>query len=176
MEYFNLLDTPLWNYHTSFIKTSDSGDIQVDLGGNQSRWLITHMFITGGFLLSGTSFSMDVSLVDYGLDGTAQKIPYHYFADGETFTAGTSGSYHYIQFPMAPVFPVTGKLKGAYPPTSNLVIVPNGDTLRIKASGMEIGDLFTVIIKAYTRHKIPELIVTTTGGSTNVIEYTSYLR
>lgn len=177
MEYFNLLDTPVWNYDSTFIKTDSGGEIQVDIGGNQSRWIIAHMFIAGGFLLSGTSFNFDAHLVDYGIDGVASKIPYNIFADGEQFTAATANTTYYLQYPMTPNVPVSGKHKGAHPTTSNLVLVPNGDTLRLHATNMDIGDFFRVIIKAYTRHKIPDITVTTIGGgSTNVIEYHSYLR
>ncbi len=177
MEYFNLLDTPVWNYDSKFTKTSSGGGIRVELGGDQNRWLIAHMFIAGTVFSVGNSFDFDAYLINYGIGGSLSRTFYNYFADGEEFTYGTNTTTYYLQYPMTPNVVVSGKHKGAHPTTSNLILVPNGDTLRLYASNMNVNDSFRVIIKAYTRHKIPDLLVSTLGGGgTDVTEYHSYLR
>lgn len=176
MEYFNLLDTPVWNYSATLEKdTGATASAKLRIGGQDSRWLIYSIYVRPVKAVSG-SFDLDIRFLHTGDNFTPSSLGvYDILADAETISYG--GGSKYLQYPNSPDVVGGGSHLNTHPPAKSMFLVPNGDLLEFNIdSGFATGDQLNIVIKAFTRFKKPDITILTPFGNYIYTEEHNYIR
>lgn len=157
-DYFNILDTPVYNFSDTFTKDG-AGTMTITIGGELSRFLIYSIYCYPSGLSGADNYTVNMYLETEPstLSRITQRLIYN-----ETF----DNNNDFIQLPNSPKDNSgSNSLVGYYPTSSNMYLVPNGDRLEIVLTNVEDGDSFNLTFKAFLRGQIPSVSVSGGSGS-----------